>query len=93
MGLGVLGLGLLPQAPALSHELKKIIPLFRFCKIKRFDQIIEFEVNSKRLREIPSRRSACEELRAVLKDLEPLPAAFGVLREESTLGENRHPFL
>ena len=103
LGLGLLGLGPLPRIPVLSKELKadsnlaifagagldfeKLISLFRFCKIKRIDQFIEFQVNPKRLREMPSRSSAGEELRAVLNVLEPLPAAFAVvLQDETKLG-------
>ncbi len=103
VGLGLLGLGPLPQPPVLAKErkadsnlaifagagldFKKLIPLFRFCKIKRIDQLFEFQVHPKRLQEMPSRTSAGGELRAALADLDPLPASLaGALQNESKLG-------
>src|ERR1700733_12063707 len=66
MGLGLLSLGPFPEAPRLATELKAdsnlaiyagagvematLAALCRFCKIKRIDQLIEFQVDPKRLK-------------------------------------------
>ncbi|MSU76838.1 MAG: hypothetical protein EXS16_01960 [Gemmataceae bacterium] len=100
MGLGILGLGPLPDTPTLVNELKAdsnlaifagagldfdtLIPLFRCCKIKRIDQLFEFQVNPKRLKEMPS---AGAELRTALANFDPLPSSMVVaLQTESSLG-------
>jgi hypothetical protein len=100
MGLGLLGLGPLPEAPRLATEFKadsnlaiyagagveigSLTTLCRFCKIKRIDQLIEFQVDPKRLKELPS---ANTELRAALANLDPMPPSLSVaLQTESSLG-------
>ena len=49
------------------------MPLFRYGTIKRIDQVYEFQLDRKRLAESSSTRSPGEELRKVLRELEPLP--------------------
>jgi hypothetical protein len=100
MGLGLLGLGPLPEAPRLATELKAdsnlaiyagagvelatLTTLCRFCKIKRIDQLIEFQVDPKRLKELPA---ADTELRAALAKLDPMPSSLSIaLQTESSLG-------
>ena len=100
IGLGLLGLGSLPEAPRLATELKAdsnlaiyagagvelgiVATLCRFCKIKRIDQLIEFQVDPKRLKELPS---ANTDLRAALANLDLMPSSLSAaLRTESALG-------
>jgi len=100
LGLGILGLGPVPKAPVLAKtiqadsnlaifagaglEFDVLTPLFRFCKIKRIDQVFEFKVDPKRLREIPT---ASAELRAALANLDPLPTSLvAALKTKSPLG-------
>jgi hypothetical protein len=100
IGLGLLGLGSLPEAPRLAAELKAdsnlaiyagagvelatLATLCRFCKIKRIDQLIEFQVDPKRLKELPA---ADTELRAALAKLDPMPSSLSAaLQTESSLG-------
>jgi hypothetical protein len=100
IGLGLMGLGPLPEAPRLATELKAdsnlaiyagagvelatLTTLCRFCKIKRIDQLIEFQVDPKRLKELPA---ADTELRAALAKLDPMPPSLSVaLQTESSLG-------
>ena len=60
---------------------EKLVPLFRACKIKRIDRVLEFQLNKRRLAETPASGNAASQLRAILKELEPLPATV-----ESLLG-------
>jgi hypothetical protein len=100
IGLGLLGLGPLSEAPRLATEFKAdtnlaiyagagvelgtLATLCRFCKIKRIDQLIEFQVDPKRLEELPS---ANAELRAALAKLDPMPPSLSfALQTESSLG-------
>jgi hypothetical protein len=100
MGLGLLGLGPLPEAACLATELKAdsnlaiyagagvelatLATVCRFCKIKRIDQFIEFQVDPKRLKELPA---ADTELRAALAKLDPMPSSLSAaLQTESSLG-------
>ena len=102
-GLAMLGLAEIPPPPQLAMDLKalpnlsifagagldsnRLVPLFRHCVIKRIDQIFEFQVDRRRLAESPAKVAADDELRAVLRDLEPLPAALAdVLQTRSKLG-------
>lgn len=70
---------------------EKLVPLFRCCKIKRIDRVLEFQLNPRQLAETPSNGKAPGELLAdVLKELEPLPATVAnVLGAKSTTGEVR----
>jgi hypothetical protein len=61
---------------------EKLIPLFRYCRIKRIDRIFEFQLDRKAMNEIPSRTSAGRELLNLLKELEPLPPGVRSLLEE-----------
>jgi hypothetical protein len=67
--------------------LAKLLPLFRFCVIKKIGPVCEFEINRRRLSETSVGISAGEELRRALADLEPLPDAVAELLEtKSTVG-------
>jgi hypothetical protein len=100
MGLGLLGLGPLPEAACQATELKAdsnlavyagagvelstLTTLCRFCKIRRIDQLIEFQVDPKRLKELPG---AGTELRAALAKLDPMPSSLSAaLQTKSSLG-------
>lgn len=100
IGLGLLGLGPLPEAPFLATELKAdsnlaiyagagvevatLSTLCRFCKIKRIDQFIEFQVDPKRLKEFPD---ANTELRATFAKLDRMPPWLSaVLQTKTSLG-------
>ena len=50
-----------------------LVPLFRYCKIKRIDRIIEFQLDKKHFGQTPSPTPGEHELRLALKGLEPLP--------------------
>ena len=54
-----------------------LVPLFRYGTIRRIDQVYEFRLDRKRLAESPSTRARGEELREVLRPLEPLPSTIG----------------
>ena len=73
----------------LSPE--KLVPLFRCCKIKRIDRVLEFQLDPRQLAEAPSHGKAPRKLLAdVLKELEPLPSSVAnVLGAKSTTGEVR----
>jgi hypothetical protein len=103
IGLGMLGLDKVPPIPPLSTDLQvlpnhcifagagldmdKLACLFRTCRIKRIDQVFEFQLDRRRLAETPSQTSPGAELRAVLKDQEPLPATvMALLETPSKLG-------
>jgi hypothetical protein len=100
IGLGLLGLGPLPEAPRLATEFKAdsnlaiyagtgvelatLATLCRLCKIKRIDRVMEFQVDPKRLKELPS---ANTELRAALAHLDPMPPSLSAaLQTETSLG-------
>jgi len=102
-GWGMLDLEKVPPAPELSTDLKaltnlsvfagaglaleKLLPLFRLCKIKRIDQVCEFQLDPKRLAQMPSKTSAGEELQRVFHELEQLPPTIASLLEtKSNLG-------
>ncbi|MEW6375951.1 MAG: hypothetical protein AB1502_09225, partial [Thermodesulfobacteriota bacterium] len=61
---------------------EKLIPLFRYCRIKRIDRIFEFQLDRKAMNEMPSRTSGGRELLNLLKELEPLPSGIRSLLEE-----------
>ncbi len=85
----MLGLSQPPPLPPLATEFQALpnlcifaagdlspdilVPLFRYCKIKRIDRIIEFQLDKKQFAQTPSNVSGEHELRAALKALEPLP--------------------
>lgn len=95
-----LSIGALPNVAPLIKDLKadsnraifagagvdfdKLVPLFRFCKIIRIGQLIEFQVDPKRLKEIPP---SGDQLRAALAGLDPLPSSLvAALQTKSCLG-------
>src|SRR5262249_29804982 len=73
LGAGMLGLKEMPSPPDLYAELKvlpnnsilagpgrdvdSLVPLFRSCKIKRVDQVYEFQLDRKHLAQLPARPS------------------------------------
>ena len=64
-----------------------LVPLFRHGTIKRIDQVYEFRLDRKRLAESPSTRAPGEELREVLRELEPLPSTVAdLLATKSKVG-------
>src|SRR5205814_9777738 len=62
-------------------EMDKMACLLRFCRIKRIDQVFEFQLDRRRLAETPSQTSPGAELRAALKAQEPLPATISAMLE------------
>ncbi len=103
IGLGMLGLEAVPPAPHLATVFKALpdltvfagaglaretlVPLFCHATIKRIDQVYEFRLDRKRLAESPSTHAPGEELREVLRELEPLPATVAdLLATKSKVG-------
>ena len=103
IGLGMLGLEGVPPAPDLATVFKALpdlsvfagaglawetlVPLFRYGTIRRIDQVYEFRLDRKRLAELPSTRAPGEELREVLRPLEPLPSTVAdLLATKSKVG-------
>ncbi|MCY2952526.1 MAG: hypothetical protein NTU53_11195 [Planctomycetota bacterium] len=90
MGLGMLGLGNVPPPLRLptdlrvlpNHcifagaglEMEQLTCFFRYCRVKRIDQVFEFQVDPRRLAEMPAKSLPGPALLAALKDAEPLPA-------------------
>jgi hypothetical protein len=88
-GLAVLGLEDAGPIPALSEELEvkpdgtvragaglgpdKLIPLFRYCAFKRLRDVLEFQIDRKRMAQAPADTAPGEELRRALEDAAPLP--------------------
>jgi hypothetical protein len=102
-GLAMLGLGPPPSMPELATVFKALpdltvfagaglaretlVPLFRYGMIRRIDQVYEFRLDRKRLAESPSTHAPGEELREVLRALEPLPATVAdLLATKSKVG-------
>jgi hypothetical protein len=103
VGLGLLGLEAPPEPPKLADTFRatsslgvyagaglpraKLVPLFRYCKVEKIADVFEFRLDRKRLDVAPAGTSPGEELRAVLKELEPLPSTFtSLLGTRSKLG-------
>ena len=64
-----------------------LVPLFRYGMIRRIDQVYEFRLDRKRLAGSPSTHAPGEELREVLRALEPLPATVAdLLATKSKVG-------
>lgn len=92
VGRCMLGLDEAPPMPPPLTELKvlanlcvlagvdlpltTLVPLFRYCKIKRLDRLVEFQFDKRQLADLPSQTSAQEELLAVLQPAGPLPATI-----------------
>ena len=93
--LGMLGLGKMPPGRRLPTDLKvlpnnsiyagagqemdRLVCLFRHCRIKRIDEVFEFQLEPRRLAQTPAGSSPGEELLAVLKGLGPLPGTVAAL--------------
>lgn len=88
----MLGLDEPPQLPPFAMEFnalpnlcvfagadlpsETLVPLFRYCKIRRIDRVFEFQLDKKQFTETPSQASAQHELHTVLQALDPLPATI-----------------
>ena len=53
-----------------------LVPLFRYCKIRRIDRVLEFQLDKKQLTETPSKSPDQHELATALQALKPLPATI-----------------
>lgn len=99
----ILGLVGLPQPPAPVVNLEvlpnlcvlagadlppdKLVPLFRYCRIRRIDRIIEFQLNKRQLTETTSQGSLHRNLCEVLEESGPLPATVeSLLRHLPSVG-------
>ena len=97
-GRAILGIDSAPPRPLKAEDFRvlpnlcvfagadlpveKLIPLFRYCRIKRTDRIFEFQLDRKAMNEMSSRTSPGRELLNLLKELEPLPSGIRSLLEE-----------
>ena len=95
LGLGMLGLDKPQPAPRLPDTIKagtkltvlagtgldwrNLLPLFRYCTIKKIDEVCEFQLDRKRMAQQPAGTSPGEELKKALEDLDPLPPAIAEL--------------
>lgn len=50
-----------------------LIPLFKFCEVKKIDRVFEFRLSKKALKNAPSKTSPLEELRRAFPDEDALP--------------------
>ncbi|MGH9395304.1 MAG: hypothetical protein ACRD18_00420 [Terriglobia bacterium] len=98
----ILGLVAPPELPAPVVDLKvlpnlcvlagadlppdKLVPLFRHCKIKRIDRVIEFQLDKRQLRETTSLKPLAWNLREVLEESGPLPATVDSLLGQRPAG-------
>ena len=89
LGEGMLGLRKVPPPYDLSTDLKvlpsntvfagaglamdRLVTLFRCCKVNRIDQVYEFQVERRRLADLPARGAPVAELQRVLQGAGPLP--------------------
>jgi hypothetical protein len=101
IGMATLGLEPAPPAPDLATLFKaqpdlsvlagaglgweKLVPLFRYGTIRRIDQVFEFRLDRKRIAAAPSTSAPGEELRDVLRELEPLPSTVADLLATRTM--------
>jgi hypothetical protein len=58
-----------------GRDVDGLVPLFRCCKVKRIDQVYEFQLDRKHLAQMPARPSLTQELRKALEEAGPLPPA------------------
>jgi hypothetical protein len=95
IGLAMLGLEPPPPTPELATVFQaqadltvfagaglgweKLVPLFRYGTIRRIDQVFEFRLDRKRIAAAPATSAPGEELREVLRELEPLPSTVADL--------------
>jgi hypothetical protein len=99
----ILGLAGPPELPAPVVDLKvlpnlcvlagadlppdKLVPLFRYCRIRRIDRVIEFQLDKRQLTETTSQGPLHRNLRDVLEESGPLPATIdSLLRQRPTGG-------
>lgn len=91
----ILGLVAPPELPAPAVDLKvlpnlcvlagadlppdKLVPLFRHCRIRRIDRVIEFQLDKRQLTETTSQGPLHRKLREVLEESGPLPATVDSL--------------
>jgi hypothetical protein len=91
----ILGLVGPPELPAPVVDLKvlpnlcvlagadlppdKLVPLFRHCRIRRIDRVIEFQLDKRQLTETTSQGPFHRNLREVLEESGPLPATVDSL--------------
>lgn len=102
VGTGTLGLSRMPPVPPLSTDLtvqsnlsvlagaglpfEELVPLFRYCTIRRVDQMFELQLDRRRIAEAPARDSPGEVLQRILARNEPLPSTVAdVLQTRSRL--------
>jgi hypothetical protein len=102
----ILGLVRAPELPAPVVEFKvlpnlcvlagadlppdKLVPLFRHCRIRRIDRVIEFQLNKRQLTETwtetTSQGPLHQNLREVLEESGPLPATVDSLLRHRPVG-------
>jgi hypothetical protein len=63
-----------------------LIPLFRFCRVVRLDNVLTFRLEKRSLQQVPSAASAAEELRNALQPCAPWPSTV-----RQFLGDQRPP--
>ena len=64
----------------------KLVPLFRHCRIKRIDRVIEFQLDKRQLTETTSQGPLHRNLREVLEESGPLPATVDSLLRHRPAG-------
>lgn len=98
----ILGLVGPPELPAPAVDLKvlpnlcvlagadlppdKLVPLFRHCRIRRIDRVIEFQLDKRHLTETTSQGPSHRNLREVLEESGPLPATVDSLLRHRPAG-------
>jgi hypothetical protein len=98
----ILGLASPPELPAPAVDFKvlpnlcvlagadlppeKLVPLFRHCKIKRIDRVVEFQLDKRQLTETTMQELLVRNLREVLEESGPLPATADSLLRHRPLG-------
>ena len=64
----------------------KLVPLFRHCRIRRIDRVIEFQLDKRQLTETTSQEPLPQNLREVLEESGPLPATVDSLLRHRPAG-------
>ena len=98
----ILGLVTPPELPAPAVDFKvlpnlcvlagadlppdKLVPLFRHCKIKRIDRVVEFQLDKRQLTETTLQEPLVRNLREVLEESGPLPSTADSLLRHRPLG-------
>ena len=79
-----------PSFAGADLPAEKLVPLFRSCRIKRIDRVLEFQLDKRQLTEAAANDEASTQLKAALKELEPLPPTVkSLLDARSVTGELR----